>query len=165
MTPVEQAVKNLEPALPMYSLVTMKDSLAGPNGFMIFRMGALLASAIGGLGLIMAAVGVFGVVAFAVSQRTREIGIRVALGATRAQVLKLVLGQGLWVIAGGAAAGLLATFAISRAISNLLVGVSAADPLTFSLATLFLVAVALYACYIPARRAMEMDPTAALRYE
>jgi len=165
MTPVEQVVKSLEPALPMYSLVTMKDSLAGPNGFMIFRMGALLASAIGGLGLIMAAVGVFGVVAFAVSQRTREIGIRVALGATRVQVLKLVLGQGVWVIAVGAAAGLLATFAISRAVSNLLVGVSAADPLTFSLATLFLVAVALYACYIPARRAMEMDPTVALRYE
>jgi len=165
MTPVEQVVKSLEPALPMYSLITMKDSLAGPSGFMIFRLGALLASAIGGLGLIMAAVGVFGVVAFAASQRTREIGIRVALGATRAQVLKLVLGQGLWVIAGGAAAGVLATFGISRAISNLLVGVSAADPLTFSLATLFLVAVALYACYIPARRAMKVDPTVALRYE
>jgi putative ABC transport system permease protein len=165
MTPVEQAVKSLEPALPMYGLITMNDSLAGPNGFMLFRMGALLASAIGGLGLIMAAVGVFGVVAFAASQRTREIGIRVALGATRAQVLKLVLRQGLWVIAAGAVAGLLATFGISRAISNLLVGVSATDPLTFAGATLFLVGVALYACYIPARRAMKVDPTVALRYE
>jgi len=165
MTPVEQVVKSLEPALPMYSMVTMKDSLAGPNGFMIFRLGALLASVIGGLGLIMAAVGVFGVVAFAASQRTREIGIRVALGATRVEVLKLVLRQGVWVIAVGAAAGLLATFAISRAISNLLVGVSADDPLTFSVATLFLVAVALYACYIPARRALKVDPTEALRYE
>jgi len=165
MTPVEQAVKSLEPALPMYSMVTMNDALAGPNGFMLFRMGALLASAIGGLGLIMAAVGVFGVVAFAASQRTREIGIRVALGATRAQVLQLVLRQGVWVIAAGAAAGLLATFGISRAFSNLLVGVSSTDPLTFLGATLFLVAVALYACYIPARRAMKVDPTVALRYE
>lgn len=162
---VQQVIKSLDPGLPTFSLLTMNDSLAGANGFMIFRMGAVLASCIGGLGLIMAAVGVYGVVAFAATQRTREIGIRVALGATRGQVLKLVLRQGLWVIAAGAALGVLATAGITRGIANLLVGVSATDPLTFIAATLFLAVVALYACYVPARRAMKVDPMVALRYE
>jgi putative ABC transport system permease protein len=162
---VQQAVKNLDPGLPIFSILTMNDSLAGANGFMIFRMGAVLASCIGGLGLIMAAVGVYGVVAFAASQRTREIGIRVALGATRVQILKLVLRQGLWVVLAGAALGIMFTLAVGRAISNLLVGVSATDPFTFITATLFLVGVALYACYVPARRAMKVDPMVALRYE
>ena len=163
--PVGQVIKSLEPGLPIFAVVTMRDSLAGANGFLIFRIGALLASCIGTLGLIMAAVGVYGVVAFAASQRTREIGIRVALGATRAQVLKLVLRQGIWIVATGAVLGILITFGVSRGISNLLVGVSATDPLTFVVATLFLVAVALYACYVPARRAMKVDPMVALRYE
>src|SRR5262249_52344476 len=146
-------------------VVTMSDTLAGVNGFMIFRVGALLASCIGGLGLIMAAVGVYGGVAFAASQRTREIGIRVALGATRSQVLKLVLCQGVWVVIAGAALGLLATIGVGRGIGSLLVGVSATDPLTFLVATLFLIAVALCACYLPAHRAMKVDPMVALRYE
>ena len=163
--PVQQVIKSLEPGLPIFAVVTMQDSLAGANGFMIFRMGALLASCIGGLGLMMAAVGVYGVVAFSASQRTREIGIRVALGATRAQVLKLVLRQGVWVVLIGAAAGVLLTVGVSRGIVNLLVGISATDPLTFIAATLFLVSVALYACYVPARRAMKVDPILALRYE
>ena len=162
---VQQVIKSLDPGLPTLSLLTMNDSLAGANGFMIFRMGSVLASCIGGLGLIMAAVGVYGVVAFAATQRTREIGIRVALGATRGQVLKLVLRQGVWVIAAGAALGVLATAGITRGIANLLVGVSATDPLTFIAATLFLAVVALYACYVPARRAMKVDPMVALRYE
>jgi putative ABC transport system permease protein len=163
--PVQQVIKGLDPGLPIFSLITMNDSLAGANGFMIFRLGAALASCIGALGLIMAAVGVYGVVAFAARQRTREIGIRVALGATRGQVLKLVLRQGVWVVIAGAALGLMATIGISRGIANLLVGVSATDPITFIAATLFLVAVALYACYVPARRAMKVDPMVALRYE
>jgi macrolide transport system ATP-binding/permease protein len=162
---VQQVIKSLDPGLPIFSLRTMNDSLGGANGFMIFRMGALLASCIGGLGLIMAAVGVYGVVAFAATQRTREIGIRVALGATRGQVLKLVLRQGLWVIAAGAALGVVATVGVTRGIANLLIGVSATDPLTFIAATLFLTVVALYACYVPARRAMKLDPMVALRYE
>jgi len=165
ITPVQQVIKSLDPGLPTFSLETMDDTLSGANGFMIFRMGALLASCIGGLGLVMAAVGVYGVVAFAASQRTREIGIRVALGATRTQVLKLVLRQGVWAVAAGAGLGIVITFGISRGIANLLVGVSATDPLTFFAATLFLLAVALCACYVPARRAMKVDPMVALRYE
>jgi predicted permease len=163
--PVQQVIKNLDPGLPTFAVVTMNDSLAGVNGFMIFRIGALVASCIGGLGLIMAAVGVYGVVAFAASQRTREIGIRVALGATHAQVLKLVLRQGVWVVIAGTVLGLLATIGVTRGIGSLLVGVSATDPLTFFAATLFLVSVALSACYLPARRAMRVDPVVALRYE
>jgi len=162
---VQQVIKSLEPGLPIYAVVTMHDSLAGTNGFLIFRIGALLASCIGGLGLIMAAVGVYGVVAFAASQRTREIGIRIALGATRAQVLRLVLRQGVWVVTAGTFLGLVATVGVSRGIASLLVGVSATDPLTFLAATLFLIAVALCACYLPARRAMKVDPMVALRYE
>jgi predicted permease len=165
ITSVQQVIKTLDPTLPTFALTTMNDTLSSPNGFMIFRMGALLASCIGGLGLIMAAVGVYGVVAFAATQRTREIGIRVALGATRTQVLKLVLRQAIWVVAGGTLVGLLATLGVSRGIANLIVGVSATDPLTFAAATIFLVVVALYACYVPARRAMKVDPMVALRYE
>ncbi|PYV74835.1 MAG: hypothetical protein DMG96_19190 [Acidobacteria bacterium] len=164
-SPVQKVIKSLDPGLPTYSLETMNDTLSGTNGFLIFRLGALLASCIGGLGLIMAAVGVYGIVAFAASQRTREIGIRVALGASRPQVLKLVLQQGIWVILAGAALGLLLTAGVSRGIANLLVGVSATDPLTFAVVTLFLIAVALSACYIPARKAMSVDPMVALRYE
>ena len=163
--PVQQVIKSLDPGLPTFAVVTMKDSLAGPSGFMIFKIGAVLASFIGGLGLIMAAVGVYGVVAFAASQRTREIGIRVALGATRGQVLKLVLRQGVWVVIAGTVLGLLATIGVSRGIGSLLVGISATDPLTFFAATFFLVFVALCACYLPARRAMKVDPMVALRYE
>jgi macrolide transport system ATP-binding/permease protein len=165
MLPVQQAVKELEPRLPIFSLRTMPDSLSGANGFMIFRIAALLASCIGGTGLVLAVVGVYGVVAFAASQRTREIGIRMALGASRGQVLKLALRQGFWTVLVGAGLGLLAAFGMSHAVADLLMGVSATDPLTFVTATLGLLAVALCAGYIPARRAMRVDPMVALRYE
>jgi predicted permease len=165
MLSVQQEIKNLDSGLPIFMLRTMNDSLAGANGFMIFRIGALLASSIGAMGLTLAVVGVYGVVAFAASQRTREIGIRMALGANRTQVLKLVLRQGVWVVVAGAALGLIAALGINRGIANLLVGVGPDDPLTLVTATSLLVAVALYACYVPARRAMKVDPMVALRYE
>jgi predicted permease len=163
--PIQREIKTLDPGLPIFSIESMTDSLAGANGFMIFRIGALLATAIGGMGLTLTVVGVYGVVAFAASQRTREIGIRMALGANRMQMLELVLRQGVRVVLAGAAVGLLLTFGISRAVANLLVGVSATDPFTFLGATVLLIAVALYACYVPARRAMRVDPMVALRYE
>ena len=165
MLPVQQTVKELEPGLPIFSLRTTTDSLSGANGFMIFRTAALLASCIGGMGLVLAVVGVYGVVAFAASQRTREMGIRMALGAGRGQVLKLALRQGIWTVLVGAGVGLLAAFAMSYAVANLLMGVSATDPLTFVTATVLLIAVALCAGYIPARRAMKLDLMVALRYE
>jgi predicted permease len=165
MLEIQREIKNLDPELPILSIRTMSDSLSGANGFMIFRIGALLASSIGCMGLTLAVVGVYGVVAFAASQRTREIGIRMALGANRMQMLKLVLRQGVRIVLAGAAVGLCVTFAISRAIADLLVGVSATDPFTFIGATVLLVVVALYGCYVPARRAMNVDPMVALRYE
>jgi|SRR5579864_222871 len=165
MVPLQEVIKSLDPGLPIFSLRTMDDGLEGANGFLLFRIGALLASCIGVMGLVLATVGVYGVVAFAASQRTREIGIRIALGASRRQVLKLVLKQGVWVVVSGAALGLLATLAFSRYVANLLVGVSATDPVTFVSATLFLVAIGIYACFVPARRAMHADPMVALRYE
>jgi predicted lysophospholipase L1 biosynthesis ABC-type transport system permease subunit len=165
MLPVQQTVKELEPGLPIFSLRTMKDSLSGANGFMIFRIAALLASCIGGMGLVLAVVGVYGVVAFAASQRTREIGIRMALGASRGQVLNLALRQGIWTVLVGAGVGLVAAFTMSLGVANLLMGVSATDPLTFITATVLLIAVALCAGFLPARRAMKLEPMVALRYE
>jgi len=109
--------------------------------------------------------GVFGVMAYSVSRRTREFGVRVALGATSGKVLGMVLGQGMRTILIGLAIGIAGSLALTRTMSSLLFGVTATDPLTFVGVTILLVAVALLACYIPARRATKVDPMVALRYE
>jgi putative ABC transport system permease protein len=117
------------------------------------------------LALVMTAIGLFGVIAYMVSQRTHEIGVRMALGARRSDVMKLVMGQGLRLTAIGLAIGLIAAFGTSRLLAPLLYGIGANDPATMTAVAIGLAAIALTACYLPARRAMSVDPSVALRYE
>lgn len=165
IAPVEQEIGKLAPDLPIFNAETMEQLLEGGNGFMIFHEGAERAAEMGFLGLLLAVVGVFGVVSYAAALRTHEIGIRMVLGADRRDILRLVLGQGVRFIGIGVALGLAAAWALTRAMGNLLIGVSSTDPLTYVVAVAILGAVALLACYIPARRAARVEPLVALRYE
>ena len=162
---VQQEIHSLAPGLPVFDVGTMKQSMGGASGFFVFRMGASLAGAMGLLGLVLAVVGVYGVVSYAAAQRTHEIGIRMALGAERKDILRLILRQGMALVIGGVLVGLAAAWALSHAMARMFIGVSPTDPLTYCCVTLLLVVVALWACYVPARRAMHVDPMVALRYE
>src|SRR5579871_2359315 len=162
---IQHEIQSLDPGLPISDFRTMREALNGPSGFFIFRMGAVLAGAIGVLGMVLAVVGVYGVVSFTVSQRTQEIGIRMALGADRANILALIFRQGCVLIFAGLLAGLTLAWVVSRTMANLFVGISATDPLTFLTVTLLLTSVAFFACYVPAKRATGVQPTSALRAE
>ncbi len=162
---VQQEIRNLAPDLPIFDAETMEQVLAGANGYFVYRFGATMAGVMGFIGLILAVVGVYGVMSFSMAQRTREIGIRMALGANRRDVLRLVLRQGLTIVIAGVAAGIVCGWALTRAMGRLAAGPSGAGPLIFGGAALVLMCVALLACWIPARRAMRVDPMIALRYE
>jgi len=133
--------------------------------FVVSRIGGVLASIVGALGLLLACLGVYGVVSYSVVQRTREIGIRMALGAQSVQVLRPVVTEGLRPILFGVALGVLASAGVSRALSATLFGLSPLDPASFAGVSLLLIAIALLATWLPARRATRVDPMLALRYE
>ena len=129
------------------------------------RSQSLLLGLFGALGLVLALVGIYGVISYSVGRRTREIGIRVALGAESGDVLRLVIGQGTKLVLAGVAIGLGASFAATRLMSGLMYGVSATDPVTFVGVSILLMLAGLVACYLPARRAVRVDPVEALRQE
>jgi len=160
---VREAVHRIDPDQPISDVMTMNENLSGV--LVTERFGAILMSVLAASGLLLAALGLYGVMAYSVSQRTAEIGLRVALGAQRAHVLQLVLGQGVKLTLLGVAIGLTAAWGLSRLLVSLLFGVSATDPATFASISLLLVSIALLACFLPARRALTVDPMVALRYE
>jgi len=160
---VRNTVRALDGDLPLYEVKTLNDHL-----LLALFPGRIAASVLGAFGLvalILAAIGIYGVTSYSVAQRTREIGIRMALGARLADVLRLVIGSGLKLVVIGVGLGLLGAYVLTRALTSLLSGVSPTDPVTFIFVSLLLIAVAVLATYIPARRATKVDPLIALKYE
>jgi putative ABC transport system permease protein len=160
---VRESLAALDPRLPLSEIKAMGQVVyerRSPKEVMMWTLGAFAVMA-----LVMAAVGTYAVMAYAVAQRTHEIGVRMALGALPTDILKLVLRRGLSLVLLGVAVGLAGAYALTRALAGLLYKVTATDPLTFIGVSLLLALVALLACYVPARRAMKVDPMVALRCE
>ena len=161
---VEQVIHGIAPALPIFEVKTLHQALYSPNGLLLYEVVAALAGVMGTLGLILAVVGVYGVLSYAVSQKTGEIGVRMALGAQRSDILRMVFIHGLWIVGIGLAVGLGASFGAARLLRSMIT-VSAVDPATFVAVPAILAVIALLACWIPARRATRTEPMEALRVQ
>ena len=161
---VEHAIESLAPQLPVFDVQTMTQALNTLNGLLFYKIGAVLAALLGMLGLVLAIVGVYGVVSYAATQKTHEIGVRMALGAQPADILKMVFREGLLIVGVGLLVGIGGALAAGQVVGSFLT-VSPRDPVTYAMVTALLLIVALSACFIPARRAMRVDPMVALRYE
>jgi len=162
-TSMRQAVEGVDSSAVIYDVRPMEEIVG--RSISTQRLTMLLLSVFSGLALVLSAIGIYGVIAYLTGQRTHEIGVRVVLGASREDVLRVVLGQGMRMTLIGVAIGIAAAFGLTRLIARLIYGVGATDPLTFVGVAVLLSAVALCACYIPARRATRVDPLVALRYE
>jgi ABC-type antimicrobial peptide transport system permease subunit len=160
---VRESVQSIDRNLAFVGVSTIEGLLG--QGLWAPRMGAFLMGAFGLLALLLATVGIYGVLAYSVAQRTQEVGIRMALGASRASVLGLIVKQGMTLVGIGVCIGIVGALGLARLMASLLFGVKASDPLTFAAATLVLAAVAFVATYLPARRATAVDPVVMLRYE
>jgi putative ABC transport system permease protein len=160
---VRREILKLDPEQPVSSVRTMESVLS--DSLMLRRVSMLMLAVFASLALTLATVGIYGLTSYSVSRRTHEIGLRVALGASQAEILRLVVVRGLVISLIGAAIGLAAALQLTRALSGMLYGVTPTDPLVFAGVPLLLVAVSLIASYVPARRATRIDPLVALRYE
>jgi putative ABC transport system permease protein len=162
-TTVLNAVKQIDRQLPAFRVMSMEKNIA--QSYWAPAMYGKMFGVFAAIAVVLAAVGVYGVISYSVSQRTQEIGVRVALGAQRSDVLKLVVGQGATLGALGVGIGLIGALSVTRFLRTMLFGVSAFDPMSFVGVSLALTLIALWASYIPARRAARVDPVEALRYE
>jgi ABC-type antimicrobial peptide transport system permease subunit len=163
METVKRAVAEVDPSRPAANFRTVEQSLSQQTQFL--RLYILLLGIFGGIAAVLAAIGIYGVMAYAVAERTREIGIRMALGAGSGDVVKMVLGHALVIIGIGVTLGLAGSFALTRVIKSALYGVTATDPTTYVGISALLLLVAIIACLVPTRRAVAVHPTIALRYE
>jgi ABC-type antimicrobial peptide transport system permease subunit len=163
-TDIRAVVQSMDSNLPILDARTLEEEITGPVETQL-RVAASVSGSVGIVSLLLAAIGIYGVTAYAAGRRTREIGIRLALGAQRTEVLGLILRQGMVLVAIGSAIGLLLAAAGSRLFTRLLFGVPPVDLVSFGGATLLFVLIGLVACYVPARRATRIDAMEALRYE
>jgi putative ABC transport system permease protein len=161
--PVRRAIAAVDPDLPVSDLVTFEHAVE--RELANLRLSTHLLGGFAVLGLLLASIGIYGIVSYSVAQRTNELGIRLAMGAQPADVLRLVVRQGMSLVLAGVVFGLLGAFLLSLAIRGLLYGISAFDPTTFGLVLVVLIGASFLACYLPARRAAKVDPMVALRYE
>jgi predicted permease len=160
---VANSIREVDAEVPLLNIQTMEESVSASLSPQRFTM--LLLVVFAGTALLLAAAGIYGVMAYMVTRRTQEIGVRMALGAAASDVLRLVIGQGMWTTAIGVAIGIGGAFALTRTMQSLLFGVSTTDPMTLAGVVLLLAAVSVFACWVPARRATKVDPLVALRYE